>query len=168
MIAMALAAEPDLLIADEATTALDVTTQANILQLVGDLQETYDTGILYITHDLTLVRDIADRVGVMYAGNMAEVGDVEAVYRDPKHPYTQGLLDSIPSGDRVGTRLEGIAGSIPDLTDPPAGCRFATRCPEVMDHCATVVPETRVVEDGHQVDCHLYTDQRPEPPREQR
>lgn len=167
MIAMALAARPDLLIADEATTALDVTTQANILELVGDLQTEYDTGILYITHDLTLVRDIADRVGVMYAGNMAEVGPVDQVYRDPLHPYTQGLLDSIPSDERVGTRLEGIDGSIPDLTDPPPGCRFATRCPEVMDHCPTVIPETRAIEPGHLVDCHLYTDQRPEQPPEQ-
>lgn len=162
MIAMALAARPDLLIADEATTALDVTTQARILELVGDLQEEYDTGILYITHDLELVSDIADRVGVMYAGNMAEIGDVEQVYQDPLHPYTQGLLDSIPSDDRVGTRLEGIEGSIPDLTNPPEGCRFCTRCPEVMDHCSTVVPETREVEPGHQVDCHLYTEQAPE------
>ncbi|MDX1744440.1 MAG: ABC transporter ATP-binding protein [Halobacteriales archaeon] len=161
MIAMALGARPDLLIADEATTALDVTTQANILKLVGDLQDEYDTGILYITHDLTLVRDIADRVGVMYAGNMAEIGGIDRVYQNPLHPYTRGLLDSIPSDDRVGTRLEGIGGSIPDLTDPPTGCRFATRCPEVMDHCWDVVPVTTEPEPGHQVDCHLYTDQAP-------
>lgn len=168
VIAMALAAKPDLLIADEATTALDVTTQADILELVGELQDVYDTGILYITHDLTLVRDIADRVGVMYAGNMAEIGDVEQVYGNPLHPYTRGLLDSIPSGELVGTRLEGIEGSIPDLTNPPSGCRFATRCPEVMDHCSTVVPETMEVEADHQVDCHLYTEQGVEEPMEPR
>lgn len=157
MIAMALAAEPDLLIADEATTALDVTTQARILELIGDLQDQYDTGILYITHDLELVRDIADRVGVMYAGSMAEIGDVEQVYGHPLHPYTRGLINSIPSEERVGKRLEGIDGSIPDLTNPPDGCRFCTRCPEVMDHCSEVDPEITEEERGHTVACHLYT-----------
>ena len=158
MIAMALAAEPDLLIADEATTALDVTTQARILELIGDLQDQYDTGILYITHDLELVRDIADRVGVMYAGSMAEIGDVEQVYNNPLHPYTRGLIKSIPSEARVGKRLEGIDGSIPDLTNPPEGCRFCTRCPDVMDHCSEQSPEILEEEDGHTVACHLYTE----------
>jgi oligopeptide/dipeptide ABC transporter ATP-binding protein len=161
MIAMALAAEPNLLIADEATTALDVTTQARILELVGDLQDEYDTGILYITHDLTLVRDIADRVGVMYAGSMAEIGRVDRVYGNPQHPYTRGLINSIPSEERVGKRLEGIDGSIPDLTRPPDGCRFCTRCPDVMDHCSEVNPNPIERERGHSVACHLYTDQEP-------
>lgn len=159
MIAMALAAKPDLLIADEATTALDVTTQARILELVGDLQEDYNTGILYITHDLELVSDIADRVGVMYAGNIAEIGDVEQVYNNPLHPYTEGLLNSVPSERSVGSRLEGIDGSIPDLTNPPEGCRFCTRCPEEMDHCADVEPEVTQEGDGQRVACHLYTDE---------
>lgn len=159
MIAMALAARPDILIADEATTALDVTTQARILELVGDLQEEYDTSILYITHDLELVRDIADRVGVMYAGSMAEVADVDQVYDNPHHPYTLGLINSIPSEERIGKRLEGIDGSIPDLTNPPEGCRFCTRCPEVMDHCWDVDPNTVQVDEDHRVACHLYTDE---------
>lgn len=157
MIAMALAAKPDLLIADEATTALDVTTQARIIELIGTLQDQYDTGILYITHDLELVADIADRVGVMYAGNMAEIGDVDRVYGDPKHPYTQGLIESIPSEETIGQRLQTVEGSIPDLTYPPEGCRFCTRCPEVMEHCNDVDPRM-VEEDGRQVACHLYTD----------
>lgn len=159
MIAMALAARPDLLIADEATTALDVTTQANILELLGELQSEYDTSILYITHDLDLVKDIADRVGVMYAGSMAEIGDVDQVYGNPFHPYTVGLINSIPSEERVGRRLEGIDGSIPDLTNPPEGCRFCTRCPKVLDHCATVDPRVVEEEPGHRVACHLYTDE---------
>lgn len=158
MIAMALAAKPDLLIADEATTALDVTTQSRILELVGDLQDEYDTGILYITHDLELVNDIADRVGVMYAGSMAEVGDVDRVYDNPLHPYTQGLINSIPSEERVGQKLEGIDGSIPDLTNPPRGCRFCTRCPDELDHCSDVEPQM-VERSGRGVACHLYTDE---------
>ena len=162
MIAMALAARPDLLIADEATTALDVTTQARIIELVGELQSEYNTGILYITHDLELVSDIADRVGVMYAGSMAEIGTVDQVYDDPLHPYTTGLLNSVPSEKTVGGRLQGIDGSIPDLTNPPEGCRFCTRCPDVMDHCSTVDPEIIDEGDGHEVACHLYTDQRDE------
>ena len=156
MIAMALVARPDLLIADEATTALDVTTQARILELIRDLQDEYNTSLLYITHDLDLVSTIADRVAVMYAGNMAEVGDVDRLFDNPHHPYTRGLLDSIPSDDRVGTRLEGIGGSIPDLTDPPVGCRFATRCPEVMDHCSTEDPPVVEERPGQFVACHLY------------
>jgi oligopeptide/dipeptide ABC transporter ATP-binding protein len=159
MIAMALAARPDLLIADEATTALDVTTQARILELIDDLQSEYNTGILYITHDLELVSNIADRVGVMYAGGMAETGSVEQVYNDPLHPYTRGLLNSVPSEKTVGKRLQGIDGSIPDLTNPPKGCRFCTRCPEVMDHCSDVDPEVIDEGDGHKVACHFYTDQ---------
>ncbi|MFC7232323.1 ABC transporter ATP-binding protein [Saliphagus sp. GCM10025308] len=118
MIAIALAAEPDLLIADEATTALDVTTQARILKLLKDLQEEYNTGLLYITHDLNLVHEIADRVAVMYAGSIAEMGDVDAIYDDPKHPYTQGLINSVPREEMVGKRLEGIEGTIPDLVNP--------------------------------------------------
>lgn len=158
MISMALAAKPDLLIADEATTALDVTTQARILELVGDLQDEYDTGILYITHDLELVNDIADRVGVMYAGSMAEIGDVDRIYGDPKHPYTRGLINSIPSAARVGKKLEGIDGSIPDLTNPPKGCRFCTRCPDEMSHCSEETPPM-IDHEGRRVSCHLYTEE---------
>lgn len=156
MIAMGLVARPDLLIADEATTALDVTTQARILSLLRDLQAEYNTTLLYITHDLHLVRDIADRVAVMYAGSVAEIGDVEDVYTNPLHPYTQGLIDSIPTADKLDGRLYEIEGAIPDLSNPPDGCRFCTRCPEVMDHCCDEDPP--LVEDtpGHIVACHLY------------
>lgn len=158
MISMALVAQPNLLIADEPTTALDVTTQVRILEMMDDLQEKYNTSLLYITHDLSLVRQIADRVGVMYAGQIAEVGDVEDVYSNPLHPYTQGLLDSIPREEKLDEQLEGISGSIPDLTNPPNGCRFCTRCPEVMDHCSEEQPALIEKEPDHQVACHLYTD----------
>lgn len=156
MIAMALAAEPDLLIADEATTALDVTTQARILSLIKDLQQEYNTGLLYITHDLNLVSEIADRVAVMYAGNIAEMGNVEQIYEHPKHPYTKGLINSVPREDLVGERLEGIEGTIPDLVNPPEGCRFCTRCPEEMEHCSYEDPVNFEIEPGHEVACHLY------------
>ena len=156
MIAMGLVSKPDLLIADEATTALDVTTQARILDLLSDLQEDYNTSVLYITHDLTLVNQIADRVAVMYAGSIAEIGSVEQVYADPLHPYTNGLLESIPTEETVGRQLSGIGGTIPDLTNPPKGCRFCTRCPEELEHCATVKPELHDELPGHGVACHLY------------
>ena len=156
MIAMALVAKPDLLIADEATTALDVTTQARILELIKELQEEIDMSLLYITHDLNLVSEFVDRVAVMYAGSIAEVGSVAQVYEDPKHPYTIGLINSIPSEARLGMRLQGIPGSIPDLTNPPEGCRFCTRCPDVLDHCCDVDPEVVEVGDDRYVACHLY------------
>jgi oligopeptide/dipeptide ABC transporter ATP-binding protein len=166
MIAMALVAEPDLLIADEPTTALDVTIQTRILDLMSDLQEEFNTSFLYITHDLSLVENIADRVVVMYAGQVAETGTVEGLYDDPLHPYTWGLLDSIPTEEKVGTELTGIAGSIPDLTNPPEGCRFCTRCPEELDHCADVDPTLVEEAPDHWVACHLYppegTDGEPE------
>ena len=156
MISMALVAEPDLLIADEPTTALDVTIQSRIIELMSDLQEEFNTSFLYITHDLSLVEDIADRVIVMYAGQTAEVSAVDRMYANPLHPYTWGLFNSIPTADTVGGRLQGIDGSIPDLTNPPEGCRFCTRCPEVLDHCPDVDPGLVEVEEGHQVACHLY------------
>ena len=164
VIAIGLVANPDLLIADEATTALDVTTQKRILHLIGDLQDEYGTSLLYITHDLNLVREIADRVAVMYAGQIAEIGSVDQVYNDPHHPYTKGLINSIPRPEKRGERLEGIGGSIPDLTNPPEGCRFCTRCPEVMDHCWDVEPELVEVGDDQKVHCHLYTSDETEQP----
>lgn len=156
MIAMALVAKPDLLIADEATTALDVTTQARILELIRDLQDEYNTSLLYITHDLELVSEIADRVAVMYAGSIAELGTVDQVYNSPLHPYTRGLIGSIPSEARLGRKLQEIKGSIPDLTNPPEGCRFCTRCPEVMDHCCDEDPPVVEERPGRFVACHLY------------
>lgn len=173
MIAMALAAEPDLLIADEPTTALDVTTQSRILELLKDLMDEYDTGLLYITHDLNLVSDIADRVAVMYAGEIAEIGDVKQVYTNPLHPYTRGLINSIPSEERVGRQLREIDGSVPDLTRPPEGCRFCTRCPEELDYCSEEDPPIVEEEPGHRVACHLYpsdglTDEQPLSGKQQR
>lgn len=156
MIAMALVAEPDLLIADEPTTALDVTIQTKILKLMERLQDDFNTSFLYITHDLSLVKNIADRVIVMYGGQVAETGDVEDLYENPMHPYTIGLLDSIPTVDKMGKELTGIPGSVPDMTNPPAGCRFCTRCPEELDHCQDVDPEMVEKEPGHFVACHLY------------
>lgn len=156
MIAMALVAEPDLLIADEPTTALDVTIQTRILNLMENLQEEFNTSFLYITHDLSLVEDIADRVVVMYAGSIAEISDVEQLYNSPLHPYTKGLLDSVPTETKVGQDLTGIPGSIPDLTNPPEGCRFCTRCPEELDHCAEVDPVPVEHSPDHTVACHLY------------
>ena len=158
MIAIALVSKPDLLVCDEPTTALDVTIQARVLDLMDDLKEKYNTSLLYITHDLTLVEDIADRVAVMYAGSIAEIGSVDQVYGDAKHPYTWGLLDSIPSPEKEGN-LTGIEGSIPDLTNPPVGCRFCTRCPEEMEHCSTEDPPVVEAERGHQVACHLYPEE---------
>ena len=164
MIATALVAEPDLLIADEPTTALDVTIQTRILDLMSELQEEFNTSFLYITHDLSLVENIADRVVVMYAGSIAEVAEVEDLYSNPSHPYTHGLIDSIPTEDRVGGELRGIEGSIPDLLNPPEGCRFCTRCPDVLDHCNAVDPETVEIEPDHYVSCHLYTTEGAETP----
>lgn len=156
MIAMALVAEPDLLIADEPTTALDVTIQTRILKLMEDLQDTFNTSVLYITHDLSLVEDIADRVVVMYAGSVAEMGDVDQIYDDALHPYTWGLLESIPTAAKLGQELTGIDGSIPDMTNPPVGCRFCTRCPEEMEQCSDIDPELIEEDPGHSVACHLY------------
>lgn len=164
VIAIALVAKPELIIADEATTALDVTTQARILSLVQELQADYGTSLLYITHDLNLVREIADRVAVMYAGSIAEISDVENVYSNPLHPYTVGLINSIPRPDLRGHKLEGIPGSVPNLITPPSGCRFCPRCPEVMDHCCDEEPPYVEEDAGHFVRCHLYpSDERDEP-----
>ena len=162
MIAMALVAEPDLLIADEPTTALDVTIQTKILKMMENLQESFDTSFLYITHDLSLVKDIADKVIVMYGGQVAETANVEDLYANPLHPYTNGLLESIPTVEKMGEDLTGIPGSVPDMTNPPEGCRFCTRCPEELEHCKTVDPLLVEKEQNHHVACHLY------PPGEER
>ncbi|MFC7214468.1 ABC transporter ATP-binding protein [Saliphagus sp. GCM10025334] len=159
MIAMGLVSKPDLLICDEPTTALDVTIQSRVLDLMNDLKEKYNTSLIYITHDLTLVEDIADRVAVMYAGSIAEIGTVDQVYNNAMHPYTWGLLNSIPNEANLGQELRGIGGSIPDLTQPPTGCRFCTRCPEEMDHCSTTVPPIVEQEPGHRASCHLYPEE---------
>ena len=158
MIAQALAGEPDVLIADEPTTALDVTIQAQILDLLADLQEETGMTILLITHNLGVVARMCDRVGVMYAGEIVERGTLEDVFDDPVHPYTQGLLGSIPSLDGAGGRLQPIPGNVPSLLDHemPDRCYFADRCPNAMQECLDKPPETAVEgSDEHETRCYL-------------
>jgi len=156
MIAIALSCRPQLLIADEPTTALDVTIQAQILKLIQELQEEMGTSVLMITHNLGIVAEVCDRVGVMYAGCLVERADTETVFKEPLHPYTQGLMNSIPKVDLELTRLETIEGNVPNLIKPPSGCRFHTRCPYVMEHCKMEKPELIEITPGHSVACHLY------------
>ena len=137
MIAMALSCEPKLLIADEPTTALDVTIQAQILELLAALRGRYGMAVMLITHDLGVVAEVCDRVVVMYAGQVVETGTVEQIFSSPKHPYTKGLMDSLPSIDRAGARLNPITGTVPNPTDWPAGCRFRQRCSQSEDRCAS-------------------------------
>jgi peptide/nickel transport system ATP-binding protein len=157
MIAMSLINEPDLLIADEPTTALDVTTQAQILNLMLKLQEEFNTAIIMITHDLGVVAEIADDVVVMYAGRVAEEGTVDEIFTRPHHPYTWGLLGSLPRLDADVERLVQIQGQPPSLLNPPRGCRFHPRCPYVLDVCNSVVPELLPVSNSptHLQACHL-------------
>jgi len=154
MIAMMLARYPKLLIADEPTTALDVTIQAQILELIKDLRKNYDTSILIITHDFGIVAEIADRVGVMYAGKMVEIGDVFELFENPAHPYTELLMRALPKITKKEGRLETIPGSVPNLISPPEGCRFNPRCPYVTDICKRVQPEIRQIKEGHFFACH--------------
>ena len=156
MIAMALSAEPELLIADEPTTALDVTIQAQILELMRQLRDRVGTAILLITHDLGVIAEVADRVAVMYAGNVVEVAPVRELYKRPLHPYTQGLLASIPRMDQPDKKLESIPGSVPNLIYPPSGCRFHPRCPHAMPVCKEARPPLTVEGEDHQVACYLY------------
>ncbi len=159
-IAMALACEPKLLIADEPTTALDVTTQANILDLIKELQEELGMSVMFITHDLGVVAEIADEVVVMYLGTVAERGDVDAIFHDPKHPYTQALLRSIPklgTGDKA--RLEAIRGMVPHPFNRPSGCPYHTRCDQAMPGiCNELVPPVEHLGAGREVRCLLYSD----------
>ena len=154
MIAMALSTRPEVLIADEPTTALDVTIQAQILSLLRDLQHSRQTAILLITHDLGIVNELADRVAVMYAGRLVEVADRKALLGDPLHPYTQGLLRSIPALSHTGKRLPEIPGVVPPADQWPAGCRFSTRCPLCFEPCADVFPQEIQPAAGRRVWCH--------------
>jgi len=156
MIAIALSCRPQLLIADEPTTALDVTIQAQILKLIQELQEEMGTSVLMITHNLGIVAEVCDRVGVMYAGCLVERADTQDVFKEPFHPYTQGLMNSIPKVDLELTRLETIEGIVPNLINPPSGCRFHTRCPYAMEHCKIEKPLLMEIKPGHSVACHLY------------
>ena len=155
LIAMALACEPALLIADEPTTALDVTIQAQILDLLRELQGRLGLGLLLITHDLGVVAQMADRVGVMYAGRIVEESPVRALFAEPRHPYTQGLIASMPGGAR-GTRLVAIPGTVPALGSLPPGCSFEPRCPRRFEPCPTAHPGTTSLGDGRTVKCYLY------------
>ena len=161
MIAMALSCNPEILIADEPTTALDVTVQAQILELMLQLQEDYGTAIMMITHDLGVIAELAGRVVVMYAGRVVEEADTLAIFQQTKHPYTEGLLKSIPQpGDRSERgrqRLDEIKGSVPNLYNLPAGCSFAPRCAYVTDVCQQQMPELQTLTENHKVRCWKYT-----------
>ena len=156
MIAIALALEPKVLIADEPTTALDVTVQAQIMNLLKELQKTEKMGLVLISHDLGVVANNADRVAVMYAGNMVETGKVEEVFQNPAHPYTVGLMESLPSLNKNTDRLIPIKGSPPNLLTPPKGCAFHPRCPLARDKCKSVVPGLKKVSEGRESACHFY------------
>lgn len=153
IIAMALAAEPEVLIADEPTTALDVTIQAQILELLADLQQRLGLSVLMITHDLGVVAGLCDRVAVMYAGRICESGTASDVFHRPGHPYTQGLLRATPRLDDVRPRLLSIAGNPPDLLDPPSACAYHPRCPLAVEECSTDVPQL-IDYDDRKVACH--------------
>jgi oligopeptide/dipeptide ABC transporter ATP-binding protein len=160
MIAMALACEPELLIADEPTTALDVTIQAQILDLMRDLQETSKTAVILITHDLGVVAEMAHRIAVMYAGEVVEEADVRSIFTDPQHPYTRGLIGSIPVLGARKDVLDTIPGVVPSLVDLPAGCRFAARCADRLENglevCTQHKPDLIEIEPGRKVRCWLY------------
>ncbi|KAA8921995.1 ABC transporter ATP-binding protein [Thermoplasma sp.] len=159
MIAMALSSNPKILIADEPTTALDVTTQAQILDIMKDLNRVTKTSILFITHDLAVIAEMCHRVAVMYAGNIVEEAPVKEIFKNPKHPYTVGLLKAIPRPDvKVNKfeKLESIKGSVPNLINPPSGCRFNPRCPFKMDICEREKPKLVDIGGGHKVACFLF------------
>jgi oligopeptide/dipeptide ABC transporter ATP-binding protein len=162
MIAMALALNPQLLLADEPTTALDVTIQAQILDLMRDLRERMGTAVILITHDLGVIAEMADRVAVMYAGRIVEHTKITTLYKEPLHPYTQGLINSIPILGKVKDRLDVIPGSVPNLINLPIGCTFAPRCRHRVEHeltiCTEEMPDIRQVTPGHEVRCWLYQD----------
>ncbi|MGV9260698.1 ABC transporter ATP-binding protein, partial [Streptomyces sp. NPDC003703] len=160
---MALALEPDLIIADEPTTALDVTVQAQVMDLLAELQREYNMGLILITHDLGVVADVADKIAVMYAGRIVEQAPVHELYKRPAHPYTRGLLDSIPRLDQKGQELYAIKGLPPNLLRVPTGCAFNPRCPKAQDICRTDVPELLAVTErdggelpGRASACHFW------------
>jgi peptide/nickel transport system ATP-binding protein len=155
-IAMALARRPKLFLADEITTALDVTVQAQILKLLQLLKDEIDTSVILITHDLAVVAEVCDRVAVMYAGNIVELASVDDLFRNPLHPYTQGLLASIPRPDITKLELTSIKGSVPNLISPPTGCRFHPRCPKAFERCPQEKPPLVEFSPGHFVECFLY------------
>jgi len=154
MIAMSLLCQPRLLIADEPTTALDVTVQAQIMQLLGDIRQDFGTAIILITHDLGIVAGFCDRTLVMYGGQIMEEGPTDDVFADPSHPYTSGLLKAVPRLDKAMAELATIAGEPPDMSRLPAGCPFSPRCAQVLDNCAGERPSLEVSPDRRRA-CHL-------------
>ncbi len=156
MIAMALSSRPDLLIADEPTTALDVTIQAQVLDLMKDLQEEMNTAILLITHDMGVVAEMSDYVMVMYAGEVVEYASAKTIFSKPKHPYTNGLLESLPRVDKDMEKLNSIPGTVPSLSEMPVGCRFSNRCAKCFDRCKVEKPALVEIEKGHEVRCFLF------------
>ena len=162
-IARALAVEPSLIIADEPVSALDVSIQAQVLNLLNELKHDLDLTNIFVAHDLSVVEYISDRVGVMYLGNFVEVGEKEKIYSNPMHPYTQALLSAVPVPDPTAKRERILLeGSIPSAHKPPTGCKFHTRCPKCMECCKIQAPERYEVDDGHYVYCHLYDKERRE------
>jgi oligopeptide/dipeptide ABC transporter ATP-binding protein len=156
-IARALILNPEVIIADEAVSALDVSIQSQILNLLVDLQKEFNLTYLFISHDLSVVEHISDRIGVMYLGDLVEVSNTEELFNNPKHPYTQSLFSSIPQiGYQERERII-LKGEIPNASNPPKGCKFHTRCPHAMDICKTKVPKKVQINEGHEVFCHLYT-----------
>ncbi|MFP4590636.1 MAG: ABC transporter ATP-binding protein [Halobacteriales archaeon] len=158
LIAMALACRPSLIIADEPTTALDVTVEGQILELVNDLRDTYDTAFIWVTHDMGVIAEICDRVNVMYLGQIVEQGPVDDIFYNTKHPYTQALLRSIPRPDETVDRIEPIEGTMPSPVDPPTGCRFHPRCPDAREACVEIIPEDYDVGEDptHAASCLKY------------
>jgi peptide/nickel transport system ATP-binding protein len=156
VIAIALALEPPLMIMDEPTTALDVVMQKEIMQQIEELKNRLGFSILFITHDLSLLVEFSDRIAVMYAGEIVEIGPAHDIFAEPLHPYTRGLMNSFPSLDGAKTRLTGIPGSPPNMLNPPSGCRFHPRCPSVQPMHTQVRPTLREARPGHFVACHLY------------
>jgi oligopeptide/dipeptide ABC transporter ATP-binding protein len=155
MLAMALSCDPTFLIADEPTTALDVTIQATILELISSMIDRFDMSLLFITHNLGVVAHACDRMGVMYASHMVEMGDMREIFKNPMHPYTVGLMNSIPRMDQQTKYLTPITGSVCNMMDPPQGCKFHPRCAHAMDICRQEIPKFREVAPGRHAACHL-------------
>jgi len=156
MLAMALATNPELLIADEPSTALDVIVQAQVLKLIKELKEKLNLSLILITHDLSIITETCDKVAIMYAGKIVELGSVGDVYKEKLHPYARGLVSAFPSINAPRTRMNSIPGSPPDLLSPPSGCRFNPRCEFAMDICRKKEPQLIEVKKGHLVACHLF------------